>query len=220
MGKITVATYKPWDIEKIAQGFLSRYWRASERWVDIEAIIERDLDVLIDYTSLQAPTILGCIARRDSDGRFVIVVQEELPDQRPSQYRFTLAQEVGHLLLHRPILESARTAEDAARLHQDLTDEQYQKMEADANRCAGAILLPEANFRAAVHESYETWFHQISQVTRVLAEDLLQRIVRDAAKAFEVSFDAARIRLERYPLSLRDAILQSANRGWPEIREG
>ena len=219
MGKIVVPGHKPWEIERAAQEFLAKYWRPEERWVDIEAIIERDLDVVIDYTSLAWPPILGSISRRSSDGKFVIVVHQEIADHRPTQYRFTLAQEVGHFLLHRVILESVRTPDDAASLHQELTKEQYQMMESQANRCAGSILLPESQLRSAAHEAYASWFHRISQVTRVVPDDLVKRIVRDLAKAFEVSFDAARIRLVHWPVKLWDAILQSAQQGRPEIQE-
>ena len=89
----TIPEYRPWEIEPIAQGFLARYWDPTEQWVDIEAIIECDLDVLIDYTSVDCFSALGAIARRPSDGRFVIIVKEDLADRDPNRYRYTLATE-------------------------------------------------------------------------------------------------------------------------------
>jgi hypothetical protein len=220
MGRILLPPYKPWDIERIAQEFLSQHWRPLQVWVDIEVIIERDLDAVIDFTSLDLPAIIGSTSRRVSDGRFVIVVQEELPDRNPNRYRFTLAQEVGHLLLHREMLEGVHTRQQAFELHRSLTAEQYSQLERDANRCAAAILMPQRLFREVAHAAYETWVRKVAQVAHVVPEDLLKRVIDDLAKSFRVSPDAARIRLQQWPLKLDRHIIESAKRRQPFISEG
>jgi hypothetical protein len=188
--------------------------------VDVEAIIERDLGAVIDYTSLDWPPILGSISRRVSDGRYVIVVKEQLADQYPARYRFTLAQEVGHMLLHGDLLGQVRTPEEAEEFHLTLSPEQYRRLESDANWCAGAILLPQQPFREAVHEAYGAWFGKIAQVARVVPEDLLRRVIHNLARLFRVSPDVARIRIERYPFNLDTHIISSAKRQQPFISEG
>ena len=213
-----VPDYKPWDIEKIAHEFLSRYWSPSEQWVDIETIIERDLDVLIDYSACDCFGAIGTIGRRQSDNRLVVVVSEEIADRNPNRYRFTLAQEVGHLLLHESILEAITTPEEALDFHNSLTSEQYERLEYDANWCAGAILMPQRQFKDAVSDAYELWFGKMkSQSDKILLDFLAKRVVDDLAKKYRVSSQAARIRLQRYPIRLYDDILESARRSQPCI---
>jgi len=218
---LRVPEHKPWDIEPVAQKFLDRYWDPREQWVDIETIMERDLDVLIDYTDAGCLRALGAIGRRSSDGRFVIIVDEQLADRSPCRYRFTLAQEVSHLLLHRDLLESVATVDDAFELQDSLSAEQYAGLEASANRCAAAILMPQRQFRQAAQDAYALWFGRImSAAGSVPPDPLLKRVIDDLAKLYQVSFQAARIRLQRWPVKVYDDILESARRAQPNVGTG
>jgi hypothetical protein len=212
---------KPWELEPIAQRFLSEYWSPSEQWVDIETIIERDLDILIDYSSCDCLPAIGAIGRRVSDGRFVIVVSEELADRNPNRYRFTLAQEASHFLLHRGLLESVTSLEEAADLHVSLSPGDYDRLESSANWCAGAILTPQHQFRDAAHDAYALWFARIKEKAGIIVPDfLVKRIIDDLAKSYRVSFQAAKIRLQRWPIKLYDDVLESARRSQPNIGSG
>ncbi|MCK4276365.1 MAG: ImmA/IrrE family metallo-endopeptidase, partial [Phycisphaerae bacterium] len=128
------------------------------------------------------------------------------------------AQEVSHFLLHRDLLDHIRNADEALELHNSLTDPQYEQLEHDANWCAGAILMPQHQFRDAAHDAYELWFRRIRSKTDVASPDfLLKRVVDDLAKHYRVSSVAAKIRLRRWPIKLYDDILRSAQRGQPFI---
>lgn len=213
--------YKPWDIERAAQDFLSTWWSPSEGWVDVETIIERDLGIGIDYFSHDCVEVIGTIARRKSDGRFVIVVNEAIADNKPNLYRFTLAQELSHFLLHRDILESITTPEEARQFHNSLTARQYTELEAVVNRCAGAILMPQHQFRDAAHDAYERWFSRIkSQIDKVTPDFLVKRVIDDLAKFYRVSFIAAKIRLQNWPIRLYEDIADSASREQPFLSGG
>lgn len=86
MAKVCIPRYKPWDIENIAQEFLKVHWDPAKGWVDIEAIAEQELDLLIDFTRAKAFDVLGAICRRQHDGRRVIVVNEDTFNRRPAVY--------------------------------------------------------------------------------------------------------------------------------------
>ena len=216
-----VPEYKPWDIERIAQAFLAEHWSPSERYVDVEAIIERDLRILIDYTTVDALSTVGSIGRRPSDGRLVIVVDERMADGNPNRYRFTLAQELGHVLLHEDILESVQTTEDSLHLQETLTEGEYDRMERDANWCAGSLLMPQHPFAEAAFDAYAIWFRRMEErVGTILPDVLLKRVVDELAKLYQVSSQAARIRLQRYPIKLYDDILLSAKHRQPTVCRG
>jgi len=216
-----VPEYKLQDIERIAHDFLAKYWDPSERWVDIETIIERDMGLLIDYSAIDSFHAIGGVARRTSDDRLVILVSEELADRDPNRYRFTLAQELSHLLLHREILDAIRTPGQALDFHNSLTPEQYRHLESDANRCAGAILMPQRQFKDAAHDAYELWFARITATVGKLDPDFfLKRVIDELAKLYQVSAQAARIRLQSWPIRLYQDILESARKHQPSIAPG
>lgn len=221
MSRLEVPAYKPWEIEPIAQKFLSTHWDPSETWVDIEMIIEGPLGLLIDYSRLDSFRTIGAICRRPSDARLVIVVGEELADRNPNRYRFTLAQEVSHLLLHRELLASLTTGEEAMDFHQSLSEAQYGQMERDVNRCAGAVLMPQHELNHAAYDSYARWFASIrSEVGTVLPTFLQRRVIDDLAKRYRVSFQAAEIRLRQWPIELYDDLLESARKSQPQLSSG
>jgi len=223
MGRFEIPAYKPWDIESIAQDFLNRHWDPAQHPVDIEMIVEDSMGMLIEVTEVDALAVLGSICRRKSDGRFVIVVDEQTFNHRYKIYRFTLAQEVSHFLLHRQLLDSIRTVDDANRFRESLTEEKYRYLESDANQCAGAILMPQHAFRVAAIESYERWCRKVLQQTGVSlpasAKFLQDRVVTDLASQFDVNPRPARIRLQNYPIKLYQRIADSAAKGVPYIEE-
>jgi hypothetical protein len=205
---IHIRSYDPSGIESLASEFLCRHWRPSQIWVDIEYIIENDLGVDIDYACLDSEVVIGLIGVRQ-DGTFVIVVEEKLADQYPLQYRSTLAQEVGHLVLHGELLKSIRTTEDAMTLHQTLTDPQYALMEQDANLFALAVLMPLKPFTSACIEMFAEWSAQIRlKAGKMNFDFLLGKIVEELARRFRVSNRAAERRLDR--LGYSEAIITAA----------
>lgn len=216
MAKLCIPRYKPWDIENIAQEFLKVHWDPAKGWVDIEAIAEQELDLLIDVTRAEAFNVLGSICRRQCDGRLLIVVNEETFNRRPLVYRFTLAQEVGHLLLHKDIIEAIVTLDDLIDFQEYLSDKQYKWLESDVNRCAAAILMPQHQFTDAACDLYEYWCEQINGEgikIRTGGKYLQKRIVTDLAKQYQVNPMPAKIRLQNWPIQLYDKILKSAQKG-------
>ena len=213
----SVPDYKPWDIELLADEFLARYWRPSEKWVDIELIIERDLDVLIDYVDAGAFCTLGGLCKRLSDSRFVIVVDEDLADRNPNRYRFTLGQEAGHLILHEDVLAAISTPQEAHEFQQSLDADTYAQMERDVNRFAGAVLLPRREFSMAARETYAEFLARFAEVGARDFEFFRKMLVDQLAKLYQVSAEVVRIRLKHWPIKLYDSILDSAARGEPEL---
>ena len=163
-GRPDFRQYSVAEIERVVEQFLQQHWHPSQAWVDIERIIEGPLGILIDYTSLDSFQALGSLNRRVSDGRLVIVVAEELADHNPNRYRFTLAQEVSHWLLHGEILDRVRTQQEAIEFHDSLQPDDYKRLEGSANRCAGAILMPLSQFTASARASYSDWHARLSEV--------------------------------------------------------
>lgn len=92
------------DISEAALDFLRKYHAIDTIPVPIENIIEFDL-------GLDIIPVPGLLRSHDIDGALSqdfsrIYVDEYVYNERPNRYRFTLAHEVGHLVLHKTELES------------------------------------------------------------------------------------------------------------------
>jgi len=73
-----------------------------------------------------------------------IDIDLEVSEKYPARFRWTIAHEVGHLLLHRPLYESQRfsKSEEWKKWVGTIPDQQYRWLEAQANMLASRILIP------------------------------------------------------------------------------
>ena len=99
--------------------------------------------------------------------------------------------------------------------------ENYRELESSANWCAAAILMPHRQFSEAAYGAYALWFgRMMEKAGQVSPEFLVKRVVDDLAKLYHVSSQAARIRLQRWPIKLYDDIVESARKKQPNIGTG
>jgi hypothetical protein len=203
------------QIEAVAQQFLRKHWDKREPYVPIEAIIEDRLEIMIDFVHHDDINFIGSIGRL-SDGRWMIVVDADLVDTNPNRYRFTLAQELIHLLLHRSVLEAIETWEEAQQFMASLTEKDYShRIEGPANKCAAAISMPQREFHDEAYLSYQRWYEKVEAAAVIVPEFIQKRVVDDLARHFRVSAPSAKIRLQNWPIRLYEAITDCAAKHLP-----
>lgn len=101
-----------------------------------------------------------------------------------TRQRFTLAHELGHILLHRPMLEASGVYVDKGSLRRDsLASEGVDDQEIEANNFAAELLMPEPLLVAAL-DGHNLDF-----------ED--EEAVQALAKKFKVSTMALQFRVQR-----------------------
>jgi Zn-dependent peptidase ImmA (M78 family) len=101
-----------------------------------------------------------------------------------TRQRFTLAHELGHILLHRPVLEASGVHVDKGSLRRDsLASEGVDDQEIEANNFAAELLMPEPLLAAALDG------HNLD-----LEDD---EAVEALAKKFKVSTTALQFRVQR-----------------------
>jgi Zn-dependent peptidase ImmA (M78 family) len=135
------------DINKQAEGFLREYKRNEILPVDIEAIAEFDLGLNI----FPFPNLLQTF---DVDGFIsgdlnIIYVDEFSYYQRPARYRFTLAHEIGHYVLHSELIASfhPQSVADWSKFVLEIDEETYGWLEWQAYTFAAAVLVPRISLR-------------------------------------------------------------------------
>ena len=114
--------------------------------MDIDYLLETQPGVTLDTCEgLRERGLAGMILHHPRERRFTVYLDAGAADALPAFSRFTAAEELAHLLLHRPILERVRTDEDFWQLHQS---EHYHILDRNAKRLAASLLMPEENLRA------------------------------------------------------------------------
>lgn len=143
------------QIRKIADNFLDRHWPEATAPIDIEKIVDARLGLdVIPYPGLQREIgVEGFLAHR----RDAIYVDAGVSETVPVRYRFTLAHEVGHLVLHGALYEAVRFESPAQWLAMQaaLPDRERGWFEWQANAFAGLVLAPRDPLASALAEGME-----------------------------------------------------------------
>ena len=135
---------RPEDLEALAKRFLAEHHASLEPPVPIEEIVEFDLRLdVVPLPNLYRDFQIESWLSHDMRSIFVDLRQCE---EMETRYRFSLAHEVGHLLLHADLYRGSRLAsfEDWVVFHERLDPVHRDSMEWQAKSLAGRILVPAA----------------------------------------------------------------------------
>lgn len=242
-------------IEKSAEALLAEYAQARgvsiNGSVPIDDIAEKHLRLGIEFDDTHrlfgvsrsgnggAADVLGAII---FDQKRIVIDESLDPEVYPAKegrYRYTVAHEVGHWQLHRPLFridpaQSSFLDADAASRFICRSSFAKARIEVQADLFASCLLMP----RRAVHQHWvriyrmdkpmvyeavrlQPWANPpkrsgLRPISEVLAgfdrspDYLFNKIASDFARHFHVSTQAMRIRLEKLGLLLADAPDQQA----------
>mgnify|MGYP001597405956 CR=1 FL=1 len=184
------------EIRNRADDFLRQYHPSREIPVPIEEIIEFQMN--IDIFPIQGlHTILDIDGFTISD-LSTIYVDDFVYKSRPGRYRFTLAHEVGHIVLHRNIylMASFQNIQGWKDFINSISDKDHSWLEYHAYTFGGLVLVP------GEHLTERTQYH----IERIRKEDISlsenwdfawDRIADQLAKDFEVSTQVIEKRLSK-----------------------
>ncbi|NWF75117.1 MAG: ImmA/IrrE family metallo-endopeptidase [Nitrospirae bacterium] len=130
------------DINTYAEDFLRDHHADNTLPIPIEEILEFDLGLdIVPFPSLQRDFDIDGFISGDLT---CIYVDDFIHQNRPSRYRFTLAHEIGHLVLHKDLIESFRPLSigDWKNFVLQVDDEVYDWLEWQAYTFAGLLLVP------------------------------------------------------------------------------
>jgi Zn-dependent peptidase ImmA (M78 family) len=130
------------EIGKISREFLSNHGYDRQIPIDVEALLEFVLDVAIIPTPgfQQNHSVEGSLSL---DMR-TIFVDEYVYRAVENRFRFTLAHELGHILLHRSIFKDMKVDSvlEWKRAYKTIDEGVYSTLEKQAYDFAGLILVP------------------------------------------------------------------------------
>ncbi len=139
--------YSPQAIEGLAQAIVEKFHKPLNSLpVEIDVIVERDLEIrIMPFSRLQTYGLHGYLALSLK----TIYIDEYLmnEDYCENRYRFTVAEEVGHLLLHKDLFKGVKSPDDYLKALDQITSLQHARMDNDAKHLGEAILMPAEIFR-------------------------------------------------------------------------
>lgn len=131
------------EISRRAEEFRKTYWDNSVP-VEIEEIIEFKLKIYITpINGLVSECDIDALIK--SDWREIFVDTDRFLEERhKNRLRFSLAHEIGHLVLHQSLYHSfnIKTKEDFENLYDQIPKDQYGYIETQANKFANYLLIP------------------------------------------------------------------------------
>ena len=153
MAPSDIRFFTPAELELAASFFLEEYNKPQNLIpVEIDLIIEREFDIRVldfgglqEFHGLEAYLALGC---------HTIYVDRNYMDleKMERRYRFTLAEEIAHFILHKDLFKGVKTVEEYLKVSDELSFGERSRMQRDARRLAGAILMPADIFERKARE--------------------------------------------------------------------
>jgi Zn-dependent peptidase ImmA (M78 family) len=186
-----VPSYKAEELERIAESFLGTHaaGKYDHRALRIEAVVES-----YGYTIFQVPGLSQIAEAYIPIKPKYIFVDQDQYDSGSFRWRFTLAEELAHILIHLPMF-SGKTVPEILQIQERITDAQYAMIERNAKFLAGCLLMTRRVFKERFQYFSEITYGQVSSSLTTN-----RRVIRQLSMDFNVSCYAAAIRAQHLKL--------------------
>jgi IrrE N-terminal-like domain len=194
MPDIPVYSYE--DLRKKADQFLRQYHPSGNIPVPIEEIVEFDFGInIVPVLGLQREYEVEGFTSGDLKN---IYVDEYVYTDRITRYRFTLAHEIGHVVLHRRLCAAHKfkSVHGWREFIDSITEEEHSWLEYQGYAFAGLVLVPKEKLVKSTTE----WTKKIKEKGISMEKNwdfAWELITEHVAKAFLVSPDVIDKRLEK-----------------------
>ena len=168
------------DVVNAANDFLKTYHPSFDLPIPIEEIVEHKMDIAI-FAVPGIKSLIGVDAFISSDFS-QITVDEDCFVRFPERTRFSIAHEVGHLILHKDWYEKygPKNFEDYLSSHDKADEQIYKFTEIQAQTFAGLVLVP-TNLLFSELEK------RLGRVPSLESPEVLAPVVQDLPEIFKVS---------------------------------
>jgi Zn-dependent peptidase ImmA (M78 family) len=156
--------------------------------VDIERLTLEKFKLKIE-TFIDLRRRWDTYAFADTTGGVIFIDADLMNEERlEKKYRFTLAEELAHFLVHRQLFADCRTIEDRFKIEEKLDERTRSYMESNAKALASAILMPKATIEPLVESL-------APKLVDAEGHILIDKVVSGLASEYDVNFQAAKRRM-------------------------
>lgn len=193
------------EIRQRADEFRATHWPDGSVPVDIEIILEK-MDLCPEPIAglKRACDTVACLS---PDLRTISVDQETMMDRHQSFFfRFSLAHEIGHLVLHRKFFEwqsdrKLQTIQEWVTFVRECSEKIFPTwFERDADEFAGRLLVPRTDLEDALKIALDS--HQEDELATFPPDIVRECLAREIHRKFEVNAPVIAIRLRKEQLYL------------------
>jgi len=189
------------ELQKIGDKIIEKFNKDNPYYeVDIDLLVERHYNIRIEGAPLRwehgvegYPCLGGHKIFIDSN------MMNDLKQER--RYRFTLAEEFAHIILHKDIWKEVKTPEEWASAWKNLPDNIHNKLDNNAKELAGILLLPRYSFINRAIELRDSLCaalgYKLQNLTDIQKDEIKDSVIRTLSDNFNVSSKPCEIRLER-----------------------
>ena len=191
--------FKDYDqIRKISEEFLHANGWNGEVPVPIEEIAEFELDLYIrDIPNLEEEIeTVGFL----SNNMKTIWVDKKVYDYQEYRLRFTIAHEIGHIVLHKDLYANVNfsSIEEWKETVLSFDSCQYRFLESQANNFAGLVLIPTNQLRDEHEKAVKMYTNEgFDEEDLKSSETVVEYLATWLARKFNVSKHAMKIRLKK-----------------------
>jgi Zn-dependent peptidase ImmA (M78 family) len=168
------------DIWEKTHNFKLTYPRANTVPVNIEEIVALDMGIeIIPEPNLKASCDIDAYITRDFKS-IVVDRNQYMDDKFYPRVRFSIAHEIGHLVLHKEFFERnniGNSTDNWFEFMRNIPEREYTFLEMHANEFAGVLLVPADELISSL-KTYGQ-FHDIARHFQVSADVIKRRIVND-----------------------------------------
>jgi len=184
-------------LRREAEAFTEKYNPSRIIPVPIDVIAERDFDIdIVPLPGIQDNFDTVAFISRDLT---TIYVDEYILQKRENRYRFSVAHELAHRVLHADVFrqlsfDSIASWKDV--VTNTIPEDQYGFVESHANTFAGLVLLPQAELRQAFSQAIDRAKQAGVDIIGAgfVARDIIESYV---GREFSAAQKTAHIRIER-----------------------
>ena len=211
---VMLRQYTELEIENIA-------WELLRRKPKVRACLPIDVDLLLELQGISLVVVAGLIPRFSIEccayqlhpnGEVIVAIEKFIADSRSEpSYRQILAKVLGHLTLHKEVLDQTSSIEDYLALR---SSPAWPHMEHDAHRFAVSLMAPEELVAQAAAPLYaqliaEQGFGELRAIEQQLRNCL--------ATTFLVTTEQIHQRMVRWPCQIYQRVRKSVSLGSPQL---
>lgn len=205
-----IPTYPFSYYKKLAATILKKYGLPVEKKLPV------DIEVLLDKMGITIHSIpnmfkdfgvKGAVIKKAVGTGFDVSIDENQYETQEFYYRFTLAEELSHILLHEKLVAGITCLEEVQEFHRSFTDEQYKRIEQQARVMASQLLLPSHLFDDFILEWVKSHLSEIRKEKFYSTNELADYIACKIQASLKLSRDVVRTSIMRFPDSAIDKII-------------
>lgn len=188
MKSVVVPTLGYGNVKQTAELFLQKHHSSFEIPIPIEEITELKLGIRI----ISKPRLreLFDIDGFINSGFDEITIDDWVFNHCEERARFTIAHEIGHMLLHKAVYESIKikSLDEYVNFQNDIPFEAYKKMERQAHWFAGNLLVPISKLKEEI---------ALATIKKTLSNSSPFPQLTTLPKSFNVSLEVVAIQMQK-----------------------